>query len=80
MTELGRIVAARVTLSPHEWTWTDEEQIEMARTIISLERDRAELVGIVERLLSSTGFHREVLALAAQALLARLRQEAGCTT
>ena len=26
--------ALRVTMSPHEWTWTDREQVEMAQYIL----------------------------------------------
>lgn len=32
--------AYRITLSSHEWTWTQKEQEEMARTIVQLDIER----------------------------------------
>jgi len=33
-------VAYRITLSPHEWTWTQEEVEAMARTVVLLDEER----------------------------------------
>jgi hypothetical protein len=35
--------AYRITLSPHEWTWTQEEQQNMAEAIVLLDKERQEL-------------------------------------
>jgi hypothetical protein len=35
--------AYRITLSPHEWTWTQEEQEAMAAAIVKLDEERAAL-------------------------------------
>lgn len=35
--------AARITLSPHEWSWTQAEQEEMARYILDQSREIEEL-------------------------------------
>lgn len=32
--------AYRVTLSPHEWFWTPEEQVEIARALVQLDIER----------------------------------------
>lgn len=35
--------AYRITMSPHEWTWTQSEQEEMARALVQLDADRVRL-------------------------------------
>ena len=37
--------AYRVTMSPHEWTWTEEEQIAMAKALVELDGMRQAVKG-----------------------------------
>jgi len=41
--------ALRVTMSPHEWTWTQDEQVEMARELLRLDDLYVRLLGKVAR-------------------------------
>jgi len=40
----GRYVAERVMLSPHEWTWKDDEQVAMAAALVRCGKLLAEIV------------------------------------
>lgn len=56
--------AYRITLSPHEWEWTQEEQEALARTVVKLDSMRAEAEHHLQALYSHVkrSCHSEVLA------------------
>ena len=58
MNDLGRIVAARCTLSPHEWEWNEVEQLEMARTIMRLGAECNAWLEIAKQNQRNTDYYR----------------------
>jgi len=56
--------AYRLDLSPHEWTWTDAEQVEMARAIRAYDRDIVKAAPLLRELMkhSKRSCHTERLA------------------
>ena len=45
--------AYRVTMSPHEWTWTEQEVLAMARAVVQLDLERMELRDKISKLEAS---------------------------
>jgi len=60
--------AYRITLSPHEWEWTQEDQEEMAREIIKYQKNMEMVTAFLHELRKSDLRH-EFVKLAAEKLL-----------
>lgn len=56
----GLDLALRVTMSPHEWTWTPEEQIEMARAFLRAMKQKADRMAEIKEMLEEIDRHLDL--------------------
>ena len=52
-TDRNGFCAIRITMSPHEWTWTQDEQEEMARELLRLDALLEECKGAFQEIVKS---------------------------
>jgi sarcosine oxidase gamma subunit len=75
----GSSAAYRLNLSPDEWTWTQEEQEEMARDLLEAFAVNKALVQAVDRIAKAFGVEGQVHDVARK-IIARHKKALGQST